>query len=144
MGHGCLSIPLLLLLCCTVAFFCRRRRVIRDARQRELEAFSAGVMAGANVPTSHYFYGNQPGYVAQQQPASMMLQQPGCVTQQAGYVMQPGDCLAQQPGCVVQGVPMGSQPVTVAAQPVVPMMQAPQPAVGHEYRHEEVPMGLPV
>ena len=120
-GHGCVSIPLIVLLCCC-AFYGRRRRDLQ--RIERLERAQAGIVAARG---DHYYYANQagcqPGYI-----------QPGCVAQQSGYVVQQPGCIVQQPGCIV-----ASQPMVVTAQPVT--SQAPQLAAVGE---KEVPMGLPV
>ena len=127
-GHGCVSIPIIVLLLCCCAFYGRRRRDLQ--RIERLERAQAGIIASRD----HYYYASQAGCNAQQ--PGYMFQQPGCVAQH----VVPG-CIVQQPNVVVQGAVMGSQPTVVTAQPVTSVAQAPQLAAGGE---EEVPMGLPV
>ena len=76
------------------------------------------------VPTTHYYYANQAGSVAQQ--PGYVIQQPGCGVQQSGYVVQQPGCIVQQPSVLMQGAGapvMVSQPVVVgvAAQPGIAM-----------------------
>jgi hypothetical protein len=136
-GKGCVSVPLILiLLCCCCACYGRQRR--RWTQQMEMASTAANAIA-ADVPSTHYYYGDTQRPVYASQP-------PGCVAQPPVYMMQQSSYIGQQPGSLAQGDPMGgSQPVVmgVAAPTAVPVSHTRAPPLAPA-KDTEVPMGMPV